>query len=75
MLFEKPSTRTRISFEVGITEVGANAVVLEAGELQLGRGETIEDTAGVLSRYVCAVVVRTSHSRAWRRSRRPARSR
>ncbi len=59
MIFEKPSTRTRVSFEVGITELGAAAVVLNAGELQLGRGETIEDTARVLSRYLHAVVVRT----------------
>ncbi len=59
MIFEKPSTRTRVSFEVGIAELGATPVVLPAGELQLGRGETIEDTARVLSRYVHAVVVRT----------------
>ena len=59
MIFEKPSTRTRVSFEVGISELGATPVVLNASELQLGRGETIEDTAQVLSRYVHAVVVRT----------------
>ena len=59
MIFEKPSTRTRISFEVGIAELGATPVVLNASELQLGRGETIEDTAQVLSRFVHAVVVRT----------------
>jgi ornithine carbamoyltransferase len=59
MIFEKPSTRTRVSFEVGIVELGAHPVVLTATELQLGRGETIEDTGRVLSRYVDAIVLRT----------------
>ena len=45
MVFEKPSTRTRVSFEVGIAQLGANPIVLHAGEMQLGRGETVEDTA------------------------------
>lgn len=59
LIFEKPSTRTRVSFEVGVSQLGAHAVVLSAGELQLGRGETIEDTGRVLTRYVDAIVLRT----------------
>ncbi|MEX0658796.1 MAG: ornithine carbamoyltransferase [Egibacteraceae bacterium] len=59
LIFEKPSTRTRVSFQVATTELGGHTVVLSAGELQLGRGETVEDTARVLSRYVHALVVRT----------------
>jgi ornithine carbamoyltransferase len=59
VVFEKPSTRTRLSFEVGIAELGAHPVIIDAGSTQLGRGETIEDTARVLSRYVSAIVIRT----------------
>jgi ornithine carbamoyltransferase len=59
LLFERPSTRTRVSFEVGVVELGGNPVVLREGELQLERGETIRDTALVLSRYVHAIGVRT----------------
>ena len=59
LLFERPSTRTRVSFEVGIGELGGQAVVLQASELQLSRGESPRDTALVLSRYVDAIAVRT----------------
>ncbi|HEX9696923.1 MAG TPA: ornithine carbamoyltransferase [Actinomycetota bacterium] len=59
MIFEKPSTRTRVSFEVAIGELGARALALSAAELQLGRGETVADTGRVLGRYVHGIVVRT----------------
>lgn len=59
LIFEKSSTRTRVSFEVAVTSMGGHAIVLRGDELQLGRGETIEDTGRVLSRYVDAIVVRT----------------
>jgi ornithine carbamoyltransferase len=59
LIFQKPSTRTRLSFEVGIDELGGHAVVLRADELQLSRGEALRDTALVLSRHVAAVGVRT----------------
>ena len=58
LLFEKPSTRTRVSFEVGVAELGATPLVLHGDELQLSRGESVEDTARVLSRYLHAIVVR-----------------
>ncbi len=60
MIFEKPSTRTRISFEVGIKQLGGEAVLLDRANSQLGRGETIADTARVLSRYVDIIMVRTT---------------
>ncbi|MBA3765177.1 MAG: ornithine carbamoyltransferase [Actinobacteria bacterium] len=59
LIFEKPSTRTRVSFEVGVAQLGGHSVVLSANDLQLGRGETIEDTGRVLTRYVDAIVLRT----------------
>ena len=60
MIFEKPSTRTRVSFEVGMKQLGGDTVVLSPTEMQIGRGETIGDTARVLSRYVDAVMLRTN---------------
>ena len=60
LIFEKPSTRTRVSFELGIKELGGEAVVLERDSMQLGRGETVADTARVLSRYVDCIMVRTT---------------
>jgi ornithine carbamoyltransferase len=59
LVFEKPSTRTRISFEVGVVELGAHPVVLRGDEMQLSRGESPADTARVLSRYVDAIVIRS----------------
>src|SRR5579863_9700464 len=58
MIFDKPSTRTRVSFDVGMRELGGETIMLTGQEMQLGRGETIGDTARVLSRFVDAIVIR-----------------
>jgi ornithine carbamoyltransferase len=59
MIFDRPSTRTRVSFDVGIRQLGGESITLTGQEMQLGRGETIADTARVLSRYVDGIVIRT----------------
>lgn len=59
MIFEKPSTRTRVSFEAAVVELGGHPLILRSDEMQLGRGETLEDTGRVLSRYLDGLVVRT----------------
>jgi ornithine carbamoyltransferase len=64
LVFQKPSTRTRISFEVGVAELGANPIVLRGDEMQFSRGESIGDTARVLSRYVDAIVIRSGSHEA-----------
>jgi ornithine carbamoyltransferase len=60
LIFERPSTRTRVSFEVGMRQLGGETLVLTANDMQLGRGETIADTARVLSRYVDAIMIRAA---------------
>lgn len=60
MIFERPSTRTRVSFEVGMRQLGGEVLVISANDMQLGRGETVADTAEVLSRYVDAIMIRAA---------------
>ena len=59
LIFEKPSTRTRVSFDMGVRQMGGQSMVLSGSEMQLGHGETIADTARVLSRYVDMIMIRT----------------
>lgn len=66
LLFNKPSTRTRVSFEVGINQLGGNSLFFQEKELQLSRGEDVKDTARTLSRYVDCIIVR-NHSHTWLR--------
>ena len=68
LMFSKSSTRTRVSFEVGIRELGGQAMFLNAGEIQLGRGEPVKDTARVLGRMIDGAIIRTFAQAMWRNS-------
>ena len=70
MIFEKPSTRTRVSFDVGMRQLGGQTMLLTGTDMQLGRGETVADTARVLSRYVDAIMIRTNRRGAAERAGR-----
>src|SRR5271157_5235774 len=63
MIFEKSSTRTRVSFEVGMTDLGGHSLYLDPSSMQLGRGETVEDTARILSGYVQGIMIRAKSHR------------
>ena len=71
MIFDKPSTRTRVSFDVAMRQLGGEAIMLTAQEMQLGRGETMADTARVLSRYVDAIMIRMLDHEAVAETRAP----
>ena len=66
MIFEKSSTRTRVSFEAGMAQFGGHSMFLSPRDTQLGRGEPIEDTARVISRMVDVVVIRTDEQKNWK---------
>ena len=68
MIFERPSTRTRVSFEVAMRQLGGDAIMLTGQEMQLGRGESLADTARVLSRFVDAIMIRILDHEADRKS-------